>query len=644
MPINEQRISDVESEKRVEALLAALRRSRRGTRPPALRLGQTLDELDAWLADDRQWHQGGSRHWRTLLDDVREALKMVTAMSDSPLQEELGRLAQDLQTLRGQFGGTNDPPDDALRRRLRRISSATRATVLHTDILLSSFRRIGVWASDDPQRAEDGVGVLRDLAELHGHDSVDLLKRVDGVLSDTAWEIAALREEELASAAIASAGASAAERLALVEKLLGQPARSVGGVVWLEFLQAHLHHPWILPLGPAVTLFAHDFLRPTIHQAPDDERIPDELREDNHDFLKSWLDADNAETAVLADHEVHGDPRVYLRMELDAMPPMRLLAAARETAEFIVAFGALAADNHDIWLLSDSYYTAGHEASTSASMINLDKAAEQLAHDQTAVQLARHAEALGRHLPLRTPELQIAGRLLVWLRQATANDNPARLVLCDRVAEQVCGWAGIAQRERFVTNFLRPTWVYEQIRAAINFGYRQLYSDMRGQAHRLTSVIETDADRPPYSVAVHLPSINLRAVLEHVNDLIDIAPDTSEARVRLEELKQRTADRSAVNRWLDKLDEQFDKSNARLRRARNALMHGGPLVTSSIDDVAHFSTNLAYMALGVAVNLLLNDEDVTDGFLDQQQNHLRCFSQLREGVPARDALFWAGSV
>ena len=232
----------------------------------------------------------------------------------------------------------------------------------------------------------------------------------------------------------------------------------------------------------------------------------------------------------------------------------------------------------------------------------------------------------------------------MWLRQATANDNPARLVLCDRVAEQVCGWAGVMQRERFVTHFLRPTWVYEQIRSAINAGYRQLYSDMRGEAHRLTSVIETDAGRPPYSVAVHLPSINLRAVLEHVDDLINIAPDSSEARVRLEELKQRTVDQSAAKRWLDELEEKFDKSNARLRRARNALMHGGPLVTSSIDGVAHFSTNLAYMALGVAVNLLLNGDDITDGFLDQQQNHLRCFSQLREGVPASDALFRAGLV
>jgi hypothetical protein len=84
------------------------------------------------------------------------------------------------------------------------------------------------------------------------------------------------------------------------------------------------------------------------------------------------------------------------------MPPTGCFATARETAEFIVAFGSLAADNHDTWLLSDSHYIVEHVSSTSASMVNLDKARDQLAIDETAVELARHADALGRHLPLRT--------------------------------------------------------------------------------------------------------------------------------------------------------------------------------------------------------------------------------------------------
>jgi hypothetical protein len=39
--------------------------------------------------------------------------------------------------------------------------------------------------------------------------------------------------------------------------------------------------------------------------------------------------------------------------------------------------------------------------------------------------------------------------------------------------------------------------------------------------------------------------------------------------------------------------------------------------------------------------MLLDDEDVIDGFLDRQQNHLRCFSQLRTGTSASEALFWS---
>lgn len=48
--------------------------------------------------------------------------------------------------------------------------------------------------------------------------------------------------------------------------------------------------------------------------------------------------------------------------------------------------------------------------------------------------------------------------------------------------------------------------------------------------------------------------------------------------------------------------------------------------------MAHFSTNLAYLALGMAVNLLLNDEDTIDGFLDQHQNAFRSYAKASPPV------------
>jgi hypothetical protein len=138
-----------------------------------------------------------------------------------------------------------------------------------------------------------------------------------------------------------------------------------------------------------------------------------------------------------------------------------------------------------------------------------------------------------------------------------------------------------------------------------------------------------------------LPSVNLKAVLEHLDELTEIAPAGSESSVHLARLRQQTADGSSAKAWLRELGSEFDKNNSRLRRTRNALMHGGPLVTSNVEDVARFSTTLAYLALGPAVHLLLDDKDVIDGFLDREQNHLRCFSQLRDGIPASEALFWS---
>ena len=59
-------------------------------------------------------------------------------------------------------------------------------------------------------------------------------------------------------------------RLELAESLLRGPARRLGGVVWLEYLQAELRYPWTLSLGDRVTLYQHDFLRSMVHQAPND--------------------------------------------------------------------------------------------------------------------------------------------------------------------------------------------------------------------------------------------------------------------------------------------------------------------------------------------------------------------------------------
>jgi hypothetical protein len=69
-------------------------------------------------------------------------------------------------------------------------------------------------------------------------------------------------------------------------------------------------------------------------------------------------------------------------------------------------------------------------------------------------------------------------------------------------------------------------------------------------------------------------------------------------------------------------------------------MHGGPLVRPAVDHVSHFALALARHAITPAIELMLADKDLIDGFLDQQQHLASSEALLRAGEPASEALFW----
>ena len=615
----------------LKAAIRVLRRSGNGRAPDVLQIGVLLGELDSWLADERQWRRGEPTHWRSLIDDVLDRLRALRSLSSPPIQQALSDSFDEFTQGRNGFQKDAGPPDDALRRQLRRLSAVVRTEITKPELLVMAWKRIIDWTQSDPERAIAGTGVLRDLAELGGHDPDELFNRVDRVLADNAWVIAGLTGGPTPDHPKATAGETAETRLALTESVLIGPPRRAGGVVWLEYLQAELRFPFTLTLGPHVTLYQDEFLCGMLQQTPDDPRLPDDLRQlGENSFARSWFKAEEAERA-----DQLGD--VYLRLELPETSPTQLLADARETAEFLAAFGNLASDNHDLWLLSSSYLSPALGQSTSAMVVSAERAEEQRRNDMTALHLAQHADDLARHLPLRTDELRTAGRLMVWLRQTGATDSPARVVLCDRVIEQVCGWAGITQPRRFTEASLRPEWIQDRIRSDIVRSYRQLRFSPLGD-HELWNVIEPSAPEPPHAPRFWIGPTNLKAILENIDELATLGEGLDQG-VAIRRLRERVTDRDSVRAWLDELGEGFDRRNRRLRRTRNALMHGGPITTDTVNHVSEFSMQLAYLAIGPAVNLLLKDRDLVDGFLDNRDQLTRCYARLREGVPVSDALF-----
>jgi hypothetical protein len=91
----------------------------------------------------------------------------------------------------------------------------------------------------------------------------------------------------------------------------------------------------------------------------------------------------------------------------------------------------------------------------------------ELDRNSTIGILREHAELLGGKLPVRDGDLREAGKLLGWLRNAAGSPDAARLVLSDRIIEQVCGWGGIGDVGRFSREHLTPAWVYFRIRQEI---------------------------------------------------------------------------------------------------------------------------------------------------------------------------------
>jgi hypothetical protein len=623
----------------VEGLRGTLERTDHGRKPRSLQLSGALDELDAWLADDKQWLHGAPQQWKTLVEDVIDRARLLASLADGTVQTQLRGLADQLRRLQSQFGGAAGDSDAAHRRELSRTATALRKQATNAELLLSAWGRIGQWSVKHPGKAEDGVAALHDLLGLHGYDATAHLQGVDRLLSDVGWAIANARGDPRPEDPKTPAGASARERLELATQGLIGSQVTTATIVWLEYLQATLRWPPILRIGDRVTLFNADFLRALIHQRPEDERVPAELRDPNTSGLPIWLGAYDKHKALSGEPQ-RGDPRVLIRIELDPQPAPALLLAARETAEFLPAFAALNNDNHDVWLDSESYFMLGVRSSAHAFSFDETKAHDALHRDSTAAHLKENVELLAPHLPLVSAQLRTAARLAVWLRRAKTTDDPTRLLLCERVVEQVCGWAGINAMERFVGQSIKPSWMHQQLRAEISDAYRQLTADLLHAPHRHTSTIETSRTPPQHGPDTYASSINLKAVLDHLDDLVAMAPLGSTSCVRLTQLSERCTDAKAMKAWTAGLEERFDRRNARLRRTRNALMHGGPLTSATVDDVARFAETLAFHALTPAIEMLLAGEDVTDGFLDRRERYRVCVSGLHSGVPVSEALFW----
>jgi hypothetical protein len=95
--------------------------------------------------------------------------------------------------------------------------------------------------------------------------------------------------------------------------------------------------------------------------------------------------------------------------------------------------------------------------------------------------------------------------------------------------------------------------------------------------------------------------------------------------------------------WLREHFNNFTRNEARRRRTRNSLVHGGPLTERTVEATVDFAETPAILALGDCIDGRLSGLDLIDHFLEERARLDRVKGRLVDGEPLSDALFWGAN-
>jgi hypothetical protein len=420
-------------------------------------------------------------------------------------------------------------------------------------------------------------------------------------------------------------------------------------VVWLLYALTPKMWPPLLEVGEKVALYDAEWLGKAMEQETAGYKVPEELK-----------GAGIGKRLIIRDQEFSdapGDPvhRVAARFDLGRVRISEAEEVARSSAEALIALASLQGGHSSPWVVEDSYsmFIDGRDGtwSMAAPATFRPTTAQRLAisEDWTAQVIEKGAERWGPHFPIQDERMQEAAHLLVWLRRARETWGPARLILCDRVIERVAGWAGLASPRTLIVDHLRISWAITRMRnefagiAWAAYTTDDILSEIRDEAEReafsrAREEIRWNPELRP-SLGERSWSVDPRGTLKRLDWLLERVPADTPIGDRLTRLVNDTRTGQATAAWAESLMTEFSALEARSRRVRNALVHGGPASDSISERVLPFVEALAESALYVSVEGRFDGVDLVDFFLERRAANEAILEALRAGTPAVDALW-----
>lgn len=628
------------SEDDLQRIRSALSSASRPSRE--LDLPAALHELHAWLTDDHQAANAFAVHWVSLLGDVLGAAADCGPLLRGALLADEPHSLDELLACKRVLKNARRPPDASLRRRIERATNHLSRAYGDGPALVAAFRDLQNAKNLD--QAETAARLLVALTEVAGHDRQWFPSRLRNVLADDGYAVAAERGTALPDDAQTRAGATPSERVELVEDILRRPAEKGDVVVWLRFLNADLGWPPLLHIGKSVCLFEGRWLRSVLAQRPSqiEDTAPEAVDDDSFN-LRLFVRVDSEANDESAERDEERPSYVYIRVAAAHSTASQGLSIARRTADALSGVASLYGTPPRLWQLEDSFVSFTEHGSGGASFagpppigLSVDDSVS-LRNDHTGRSLADVADRLGEHLPVKDPAIEQAATLLSWLRTARLTEGPPRLLLCDRVVEQVSGWAGFDEPRRFVTEYLRLSWALGRVRNNVANTAFAAAIELQRHPQDGASVLSEFADES----AGFGGTVNLKRFLELIDQVTEEMGDVGDVSERLRRLADRVRSPGTAAAWLQELLERFDRLEGRRRRTRNALVHGGPLAQGTVDTIVEFSESLAVNALAASIEGRLAGRDIIDHFLERRSRVENSERRLRNGEPLSEALFWA---
>jgi hypothetical protein len=603
-----------------------------------------VGELREWLGDERQWVGAHGDQWVSLLDDLLDSRRRSPAALAAHLDLE-AQAWQDLAAGKTALAGKRQAhgPDPATRRRLQQAAEAIWRRLTDPELLGAIFDDLLAADSFDAARVEGRRLWLA--IEGQGLNVVDLMRTLEFTLRDNLHTIRLLRDERPEPGdSRRDAGVDLESRIALARSALFRPARRVDAVIWLKYTLAPLPGE-LLELGEAVSIFSAGWIREAIVRG--EEALPPELGEDAADSHLASLARSRSASETTDEEEI---PQALVRVTLGEVASAEALGLAQETAELLVSLASLQGGDPSLWLLTESYvrYYDGRVAGASfhaEPVVGLSLEQRQTLRSDPMFEMVNEwAEDLPPHLPLQRPDLRRAAQLALWLRHSRATWEPGRIVLCDRVFEQVAGWAGVIDRRRFAREYLRLPWALRRVRQELTGCWSELHAEGKmGWGPLLEGGWEKIAADPEIAYRPLTDgryTVDLQGVLRRLDLLLEVADPSYPLHERLGKFRRRTITGGACAAWVNELMKDFDRFAERERRVRNALVHGGPVSDEMAASVLLFVDWLVADALHAAIKGMLGEGDVIDHFLTRRRDYEGAFSRLEAGVSAADALFW----